>query len=55
MEIRRMMILVAISALMLGAVVQVWRWHQAAEFARKYALGSLASGSETLIKKRVGR
>jgi hypothetical protein len=48
MKTRRMMIVVAVVAVLLGCGVQAWRWHQQAKYAREYPLGWLELGSEFL-------
>jgi hypothetical protein len=49
MKIGRMMIVVAVVAVVLGCVVEAWRWHQRAKFAREYALGWLEISDERSI------
>jgi hypothetical protein len=36
--IRRLMIIVAVVALLLGSTIQAWRWHKYTEFQRRYRL-----------------
>ena len=47
MKIRLLMFTVAVVAVLSAGAVQVWRWHQRAEFALKYRLGWLVISGQS--------